>query len=387
MVRHGTKGARVGLAHVALFLLSAASLALASTTQHVSQNKHFGHARQAKELPKQNPSHAYVAACVLAKNEHLYIREFIQYHHWIGIDKFYVWDHQSSPPMADVLEDYVLSSLVEVFYFSDSWKADDAHHRSLYNTSTRAFLSPQGWAYDNCFRMFSYRHTFMVLIDPDEYIILKQQPLQQQTAAASATAGADAIAAVPNFGPAPDPPSLPAFLAAFEPYGGILVHWQLFGPSGHMRRPRGSTLEQYTQCQPKPALQNWRQFNSIPLGFVKSITATRCYQRGCNPHVCELKPGCRYVNEKFLELSSSVVKAVHWDRIAVFHYVTRSAEDYKAKMGRGTGHSQFLAANKAAGRTHRGWRYFLTVNASATATCGAAAVDDGLQVGTRTILE
>ncbi|PNW70251.1 hypothetical protein CHLRE_17g712050v5 [Chlamydomonas reinhardtii] len=271
--------------------------------------------------------------------------------------------------MADVLEDYVLSSLVEVFYFSDSWKADDAHHRSLYNTSTRAFLSPQGWAYDNCFRMFSYRHTFMVLIDPDEYIILKQQPLQQQTAAASATAGADAIAAVPNFGPAPDPPSLPAFLAAFEPYGGILVHWQLFGPSGHMRRPRGSTLEQYTQCQPKPALQNWRQFNSIPLGFVKSITATRCYQRGCNPHVCELKPGCRYVNEKFLELSSSVVKAVHWDRIAVFHYVTRSAEDYKAKMGRGTGHSQFLAANKAAGRTHRGWRYFLTVNASATATC------------------
>ena len=155
MVRHGTKGARVGLAHVALFLLSAASLALASTTQHVSQNKHFGHARQAKELPKQNPSHAYVAACVLAKNEHLYIREFIQYHHWIGIDKFYVWDHQSSPPMADVLEDYVLSSLVEVFYFSDSWKADDAHHRSLYNTSTRAFLSPQGWAYDNCFRCVS----------------------------------------------------------------------------------------------------------------------------------------------------------------------------------------------------------------------------------------
>ncbi|KAG2438026.1 hypothetical protein HXX76_005640 [Chlamydomonas incerta] len=279
--------------------------------------------------------------------------------------------------MADVLEDYVLSSLVEVFYFSDSWMADDAHHRSLYNTSTRAFLSPQGWAYDNCFRMFSYRHTFMVLIDPDEYIIIKQQPV---AATANATAGAAVAAAAvaaggaapaegPAFGPAPDPPSLPAFLAPFEPYGGILVHWQVFGPSGHMRRPRGSTLEQYTQCQSKQALQRWRQFNSIPLGFVKSITATRCYQRGCNPHVCELKPGCRYVNEKFLELSSSVVKAVHWDRIAVFHYVTRSAEDYKAKMGRGTGHSQFLAANKAAGRTHRGWRYFMTVNASATATC------------------
>ena len=101
-------------------------------------------------------AHAFVAACVLAKNEHLHIREFIRYHHWIGIDKFYIWDHQSRPPLAYVLEDYVLSDLVEVMYFSNSWKKDELLHKEMYTSQKRAFLSPQGWAYDNCYRCVGF---------------------------------------------------------------------------------------------------------------------------------------------------------------------------------------------------------------------------------------
>lgn len=100
-------------------------------------------------------THAYVAVCVLAKNEHSYIREFIKYHLFIGVEKFYIWDHQSTPPLAYVLEDYVLSNTVEVFYFSDSWKKDGVLFKEMYNTSTRNFLSPQAWAYDNCYRWVS----------------------------------------------------------------------------------------------------------------------------------------------------------------------------------------------------------------------------------------
>ncbi|KAG2489056.1 hypothetical protein HYH03_012492 [Edaphochlamys debaryana] len=328
------------MALVELLVAALLLVALHFNVAHAQELEERGSGRILQAAPK----HAYVAACLLVKNEHLYIREFIQYHRWIGIEKFYVWDHQSSPPMADVLSDHVLSGLVELVYFSDSWRADAVLFPSMYNTSTRGFMSPQGWAYDNCFRMFGHRHTFMTLIDPDEYIVLKGvQP--------------------------PAVPDLPAFLKPFEPIGGLLVHWQLFGPSGHVARPNGSTLEAYTQCQPRHVLQRFPQFHSIPLGFVKSITATRCYQRGCNPHVCELRPGCKYVNEDMMELSGPVVRAVHWDRIAVFHYVTRSVTDYKAKMARGTGHSQFLAINKAMGKTHRGWKYFRTINRTSIATC------------------
>lgn len=39
--------------------------------------------------------------------------------------------------------------------------------------------------------------------------------------------------------------------------------------------------------------------------------------------MCALKPGSQYVNEDFQSLSGKVVKEVHWNKIAVFHYVTR----------------------------------------------------------------
>lgn len=35
-----------------------------------------------------------------------------------------------------------------------------------------------------------------------------------------------------------------------------------------------------------------------------TIAVCRCYQRGCNPHVCELKQGCKYVNEQFMVRAS-----------------------------------------------------------------------------------
>ena len=47
----------------------------------------------------------------------------------------------------------------------------------------------------------------------------------------------------------------------------------------------------------------------------------------------------------------------------------RSMREFSLKMKRGTGHSQYSEANQRAGRTHKGWGYFDTINRSATATC------------------
>ncbi|GLC35868.1 hypothetical protein PLESTB_000514200 [Pleodorina starrii] len=203
--------------------------------------------------------------------------------------------------------------------------------------------------------MFGHRHTFIALLDPDEYIVLKEPPQPPRTR-----------------------PSLPAFLQPFEAYGGVSVQWQLFGPSGHVARPNASTLLSYTDCVPKHELQaELARVPAHPLGLhqehnhheVSDCALRRCYERGCNPHVCNLKPGCKYVNEKFMDVTPSVIKEVHWDRIAVFHYVTRSMTEYRRKLRRGSGHSQYLEANRAMGRTNRGWGYFQMVNSSATATC------------------
>ena len=60
-----------------------------------------------------------------------------------------LFPHPPRPTPVSQIEQFVLEGLVEVFYFSgNSWQLDAPR----YNSSSRAFLSPQTWAYDNCFR-------------------------------------------------------------------------------------------------------------------------------------------------------------------------------------------------------------------------------------------
>ncbi len=101
---------------------------------------------QYESLPQQ---HAYVALCSIFKNEHGHVEQWIDYHRWLGVGKFYVFDHSSSPPLSGELERYILEGIVEVHYFSgNSWQLDAGR----YNSSSRTFLSPQAWAYDSCFK-------------------------------------------------------------------------------------------------------------------------------------------------------------------------------------------------------------------------------------------
>ena len=99
-------------------------------------------------------------------------------------------------------------------------------------------------------RWFGFRHKFIATLDVDEYVVLKGLEADEK-------------------------PDLPGFLSQYEKYGGLMVHWQLFGPSGHVLRPRGGgTLPSYTQCVPRAEQQEMKEFQAIPLGFMKSFTNT-----------------------------------------------------------------------------------------------------------------
>ncbi len=93
--------------------------------------------------------HSYIAACVLVKNEHRYIREWIRYHLAIGVEKFYFFDHLSTPPIATVLEDYVREGYAEVFYFSGSWEQDSSANLQPSLASMR-HASPQVLGWNTC---------------------------------------------------------------------------------------------------------------------------------------------------------------------------------------------------------------------------------------------
>ncbi|MEW5300200.1 MAG: hypothetical protein WDW38_003039 [Sanguina aurantia] len=290
-------------------------------------------------------SNAYVGICAIVKNEQRNIQEWIDYHHWIGVGKFYIYDHGSSLSVAAQLQKYIAAGIVEVFTFASDWQLD-AEHELFKSTRARSFLSPQAWAADSCFRWFGYRHTFLGMLDTDEFVVLRNQSLQTPMT----------------------PPSLPAFLKGFEPYAGVLLHWQMFGSSGLRTRPSGGTLASYTACMDKNATAALPDFINNPVGHMKSFTQTQHFKYGCNPHMCAVGD-MFYVNEDFTKISRVVARQLHWQRAVVHHYATRSAQEYSLKLARGSGHSQYSAEAMAAGIRNRGWGYFKLIDHLAKSQC------------------
>ena len=60
---------------------------------------------------------AYVAMCLIVKDQPRDVMEWVQYHRSIGADKFYIYDHNSSVPLVKELYPLVNAGVVEYRYF------------------------------------------------------------------------------------------------------------------------------------------------------------------------------------------------------------------------------------------------------------------------------
>lgn len=54
-----------------------------------------------------DPGQAYLAMCLGVKDQNEDLREWIQYHRAIGVGKFYVFDDNSTVPVAKTLQDLI----------------------------------------------------------------------------------------------------------------------------------------------------------------------------------------------------------------------------------------------------------------------------------------
>lgn len=56
----------------------------------------------------------YLALCAVAKDETPFLREWVEYHALIGVERFIIYDHESAVPVAETLADHVATGLVTV---------------------------------------------------------------------------------------------------------------------------------------------------------------------------------------------------------------------------------------------------------------------------------
>ncbi len=251
----------------------------------------------------------YFSICVMAKDE-LDLPEWIEYHHRMGADKIYLYDHDSSPPLLNNILSYVMSGLVEYQYVT---------------TAMKDTLTLQETIYIDCVTKHGKKHNFMAFIDVDEFIVLKDRTK-----------------------------SIPDVLRIYEHFGGLVLNWRIFGSSGHRIRPQNGVLASYNMCcdheSVKTILNTKHQNDVSSLRFyphnihntVNNTYESEARYVNVNPSYQTLPDG----NLNFEIVFGDVNRNALYDVIYINHYYIKSLEDFELKNKRRIGRETSHAANR-----------------------------------------
>lgn len=73
---------------------------------------------------KRNFNLSFVA---IIKNEAHYIKEWIEFHKLVGVDRFYIYDNESTDNVKDVLKEYIDKGEVVYTYFPGKCKSPKSY--------------------------------------------------------------------------------------------------------------------------------------------------------------------------------------------------------------------------------------------------------------------
>lgn len=222
------------------------------------------------------PKHR-LAICAIAKNEGQYLREWIDYHRSMGVDKFYFYDNESADATQQILEPYIKSGLVEYIPFP----------------GYRMQLA----AYDDCLYRHRYDCLWIAFIDIDEFIV----PVAY--------------------------PSIPDFLEAVATDApAVEINWLVYGSNGQVEKSEQPVMERFTRHSVFDHPLN-RHVKSI-VNPRKVFTMTGCHEATRITGKAVDSHGTP-ITHNFKE------RTPQHDVIRINHYAVKSRQEFIEKQGRG----------------------------------------------------
>lgn len=243
--------------------------------------------RQIQEIAKSHLEKVYLSAACIVKNEGPYIREWIEFHRDVGVDRIFVFDNESEDNTRQILQPYIADGFVKYIYFPG--KTVQLH---AYNLACKLCRRTSHW---------------LALIDADEFLM----PVQEET--------------------------LPQVLRSYEPYAGLGVNWVVYGPSGHEKKPDGYVIGNYRMT--------FADRNHEMNCRIKSVVQPKQVLAVMSPHHCWYKKGVFAVDEMANPIIGEAIYAGsgsmtctmenHCGVIRINHYWTKSKEELRQKCSRG----------------------------------------------------
>jgi hypothetical protein len=225
-----------------------------------------------------------LSICAIYRDEAPYLREWVEFHRLVGVERFYLYNNRSRDHHARALAPRIEDGTVVV----KDWP-----------------LYPgQKAAYDHCLQEHGGGSRWIAFIDIDEFLF------------------------------SPTGRSVSDVLADYQQWPGIGVNRLRFGTSGHKTRPHGLVLESYVRRAP------------LTRYLVKSIVDPRRATRCRTAHLFDYADGVA-VDENGQPLVHAVdapadlppENAAFTDPVTasilrINHYATRSEEEFRRKATR-----------------------------------------------------
>lgn len=218
----------------------------------------------------------YLAICAIAKDEGQYMQEWIEWHLKMGVDKFFIYDNESSDNTKEVLQPYIDCGIVEYIYYPGYRK--------------------QIAAYDDCMERHRWDTRWIAFIDLDEFIVPKLDATFRD------------------------------FIKRFEAYPDVEINWLIYGSGGEDKKRIGGVMERFRSH----SLGN-HKLNR----HVKSVVNPRrvfnmigCHEAACIDGKAVDTHG-NEINHNFRE------REPLQDVICINHYAVKSLEEFKEKCSKG----------------------------------------------------
>jgi hypothetical protein len=215
------------------------------------------------------PAPAYLSICAVYRDVGIDMREWIEFHRLVGVERFFLYNNFSQDSHLDVLAPYIENGTV---WFHD-WP----------------MVPAQLEAFDDCLRWHRYDSRWIAFLDTDEFL----------------------------FSPTGKP--LPELLREYERWPGVAVNWAFFSTSGHRVRPAGLVIENYTT-----------RLDTLQHRQVKSIVDPTRVAVGPNPHHFRYLY-LSAVDENHEPVAQPFTRSHNLQRLRVNHYYTKSEEEWMAK--------------------------------------------------------
>ena len=106
---------------------------------------------------KKLKSNINVVLCVIAKNENLYIKEFVEYYKNLGIKKIFLYDNND-------INGETFNTTLSKYINSDFIKVKNIRGKSVY----------QIVAYNDCYQKNLNKYSWFLFIDVDEFLYIKK---------------------------------------------------------------------------------------------------------------------------------------------------------------------------------------------------------------------